>query len=382
MKSTQISPQNPDNRLLTNITYCTTSLANTVGFHSLEWDRQFIPAVSTCGNAYDRWMPVGMPKIPDKLLDVAFYLYNSVDSAQKGENYGGTGFIASLPFQTDPSKCTIYGVTNWHVAVRDGFSTIRLNNTDGTFDIRKHDPSEWLFDTKYDIAVIPLRPSPSLQLQQVLGDQFVTEDYDIGIGDDVFMVGRFVDHDGVATNRPALRFGNISIMPAPIEQPNGSFADSFCVDVHSRTGFSGSPVFVYNIDENQFYYERDDAPPKREIFLKLLGIHWGQFPELYEIKDGELKVITSATDDLDGKYIKGLSGMTCVLPAWAIMEVLNKKEIVQHRKNVEAELRARDSKPVAEVAQIPIAESDDTPSNKEDFDRLLKSAVTNPPTDD
>ena len=25
----------------------------------------------------------------------------------------------------------------------------------------------------------------------------------------------------------------------------------------------------------------------------------------------------------DGKYIKGLSGMTCVLPAWSILEVLD-----------------------------------------------------------
>jgi len=350
----------------------TISLENTVGFHSLEWSRQLIPAVSTCGNIYNRWVRVGMPRIPDRMLDTAFYLYADADSAQKGEKFGGTGFIVSLKSEVDPSKSTLYGVTNWHVAVKKGFSTIRLNNKDGTFDIRKHDPSEWIFDTKYDVAVIPLLPSPSMQIQQVLGEVFVVENDDIGIGDDVFMVGRFVDHAGVATNRPALRFGNISIMPAQIEQSNGSYADSFCVDVHSRTGFSGSPVFVYNTNKEQFYYESSDAPLERECFLKLLGIHWGQFPEEWEIKDGEVKAIINAQDDLEGKYIKGLSGMTCVLPAWTIMEVLNKDEIVQHRKMVDADTQVPRNKPVSEVAQ-------DTKGNDQRRDELLETMLNTPP---
>lgn len=353
---------------------CTISLVNTVGFHSLEWDRRPVPAVSTCGNIYDRWVPTGMPKIPDKLLDVAFYLYDSVESAQKGENYGGTGFIVALTSEVDPSQSTLYGITNWHVAVRDGFSTIRLNNTDCTFDIREHDPSEWVFDPKYDIAVIPLMPSPSLQIQQVLDDVFITEDDDIGIGDDVFMVGRFVDHDGVATNRPSLRFGHISIMPAPIEQVSGHLTDSFCVDIHSRTGFSGSPVFVYNTSKEQFYYETSGAPPERKTFLKLLGIHWGQFPEEWEIKDGEVKVASNASDDLDGKYIKGLSGMTCVLPAWAIMEVLNKDEIVQHRKRVDSATKAARNKPVSEVAKVTATKGEDQYG-----DEILETMLNTPP---
>ena len=48
-----------------------------------------------------------------------------------------------------------YAVTNWHVAVRDGFSTIRINTNDG-IDVFEFEPHEWHFLPEYDIAVIPM----------------------------------------------------------------------------------------------------------------------------------------------------------------------------------------------------------------------------------
>ena len=59
------------------------------------------------------------------------------------------------------------------------------------------------------------------------------------------MVGRFVDHDGGPTNLPAARFGNISIGPSKIRSELGKYVDTICLDTNSRTGFSGSPVYVY-----------------------------------------------------------------------------------------------------------------------------------------
>jgi hypothetical protein len=62
----------------------------------------------------------------------------------------------------------------------------------------------------------------------------------------------------------------------------------------------------------------------RQMFL-LLGIHFAQFPEMWEdTSKGKLRHNESHEPLLtDGKYIKGLSGMTCVLPAWSIIDVLN-----------------------------------------------------------
>jgi hypothetical protein len=46
------------------------------------------------------------------------------------------------------------GVTNWHVAVRDGYSVIRANTPDGNTEILEYDPADWLCKPKgHDVAV-------------------------------------------------------------------------------------------------------------------------------------------------------------------------------------------------------------------------------------
>ncbi len=72
------------------------------------------------------------------------------------------------------------------------------------------------------------------------------QDYDLGIGDDVYTVGRFVNHDGKQRNNPVVRFGNIAQMPIePIKQDDGHLQDSYLVECKSVAGYSGSPVFAY-----------------------------------------------------------------------------------------------------------------------------------------
>ncbi|HEY1735856.1 MAG TPA: hypothetical protein VGG12_04355, partial [Methylovirgula sp.] len=163
-----------------------------------------------------------------------------------------------------------------------------------------------------------------------------------------FMVGRFIDHDGGELNQPALRFGNISMNPTPIVQGNGVKAEAYCIDLHSRSGYSGSPVFVYRTPQQDL-----DPPPPRKTpnlgltlqpplatFFLVLGIHFAQFPELWEVtSNGKLKKESDAPKEpllTDGQYIKGLSGMTCVLPAWTIRKVLNMDVLKRMRAENEA----------------------------------------------
>src|SRR5262245_66692278 len=95
------------------------------------------------------------------------------------------------------------------------------------------------------------------------------------------MLGRFIDHDGGEQNAPAARFGNISLMPSPILQPTQSMSESYCLDMHSRTGFSGSPASVFRTPGNNLATHA--AIDMRERFLYLLGIRWGQLPEPWEL---------------------------------------------------------------------------------------------------
>jgi hypothetical protein len=293
-----------------------------------------------------------MPRIPPKALDLVFYLYHRVEDAREGRDFGGTGFFVEVPSRV-PSRRYFYAVTNWHVACEDGASVIRLNTKGGGTDIFEFGPEEWEFDPRFDIAVMPIALNPEVHAYSVIPapEGFVMQENleraKLGPGDDVFMVGRFVDHDGGAVNRPAARFGNISVMPSPIEQPNGKMADSYCIDLHSRSGYSGSPVFVYRTPGGW-----DLSSPTLELtadtvvltegpkYLALLGIHFAQFPEKWELARPDLIKTESSAVPLirEGAYVKGLSGMTCVLPAWCIYEVLDMPNLKQPREAAEAQL--------------------------------------------
>lgn len=134
------------------------------------------------------------------------------------------------------------------------------------------------------------------------------------------MVGRFIDYDGVQTNQPTLWFGHISIIDAFIKQSDRCSKESFIVDMHSRTGYSGSPVFVYRTIGSYFI-----EPPPGQILTNfgnmftLLGIHFSQFPEVWELRDSLRNKPESETAL---RHVNSLSGMTCVCPAYAIREVL------------------------------------------------------------
>jgi hypothetical protein len=200
---------------------------------------------------------------------------------------------------------------------------------DGKIAIFDFDPIEWHFLPQLgDIAVSPNLPlNEDLHEFSVMGTNFFVTDEmvgskSIGVGDDVFMVGRFVDHDGGTNNVPAVRFGSISVMPTIMkEEPNSHKSESYCIDLHSRTGFSGSPVFVYRTigtDLNEIFRTKTVTLSSGSVFVNLLGIHWGQFPEAWK--------------DAQGNLIRGLSGMTCVIPAKRIVKLLNTEKLRKERQ--------------------------------------------------
>ena len=311
-------------------------------------------AYSRRGVPFARWVPFGMPRIPPKVLDCVIYLYSSEEDARNGVNLGGTGFLVVIRSHL-PGLAWVFAVTNWHVAVQKGFSVIRINTLDGETDIVALEPHEWHFNPRYDIAVAPFNIDRAIHKFSLtdVEDAFVMPEHinfsKIGPGDDVFMVGGFVNHDGGPVNRPSVRFGNISVMPSPIAQPYLGTTDCYCIDMRSRSGYSGSPVFVYRTPGYNL-----EEPPATKIenakvlvagaqYLALLGIHFAQFPEelgIIETKDSK-QDDSSVPIIREGVYVKGLSGMTCVLPAWAILEVLNLPKLKNLRDAVEKAERAR-----------------------------------------
>ncbi|HME23651.1 MAG TPA: trypsin-like peptidase domain-containing protein [Acetobacteraceae bacterium] len=276
-----------------------------------------------------------MPRIPPLLLQSSFYLYETRSDAENGEKIGGTGFFVGIQSDADASVHHTIAVTNWHVAVSGGASVIRVNKAGGGVDIFELEPSDWTFNPmSHDIAAVPIPIGEGHNCTVLTTAMFLTKEratsLEIAPGENVFMVGRFVDHDGKETNVPAVRFGHISMIPgAPIKQSNGASMESYCIDMHSRGGFSGSPVYAYRTTSDDLNATLK-IPSRPQTFLVLLGISWGQFPELWQITpDGSVLQHSEQQDRylIPGKYIKGMSGITCVAPSCAILELLQHNRI-------------------------------------------------------
>ncbi len=265
------------------------------------------------GYPYSVWEnPTVMPKIEDKYLENPIYFYASRDDAEKGEKQGGCGFIVGVltPGATEHFYPTVYAVTNHHVAITEAFTFIRINTNDGNFDILETKADSWIAHGEDDLAVCPIKPSLEKHNFRLVGMQdFLTEElqkrHNIGPGDEIFMVGRYTEHAGMKQNLPIARFGNISMSPnEPLENLLHKKTSLFLCEVRSVSGFSGSPVFVYDTP-----YNRSGA--RSEPFYHfLLGIDCGHLPV----------------------YEEPLSaGISAIIPAWRIMEIINRPELVELR---------------------------------------------------
>jgi hypothetical protein len=385
-----------------------------ISWWDLEFDRVAVPFLSTAGVPQTKWVKVGMPRIPQNVINGVFYLYRDRADADAGRNPGGTGFVVRYDgtFTEMVPGHHFYGVTNSHVAC-GAFSTIRLNKKDGGTDIIELGPDQWHFiPGKYDVAVVPLTIDDEIhQVSSISTHQFAERPErqsellgnDIGVGEDVFMIGLFIDHNGITTNVPSARFGNISMLPnskAKIEQSNGYKDASYVVDMHSRTGFSGSPVYVYrtfgsdltraaghdfekleieNLEITGTYGNRMVARGGRlraRSLFKLLGILWAQFPEKMEVRDDP--GMNQARRDLlvKGRYIEGMSGMSCVIPSWEIMEVLDMPDLKGLRHpGIVAAKKAAVAKPKPQVADDAPLPNDANPNHREDFNSLVGAAA-------
>jgi hypothetical protein len=345
------------------------------------------------GSPYTRWVPYGMPQLGRYrwMLDFVFFLYESKADALAGKNTGGTGFLVSVPSIRWPTQIHHqHAVTNWHVATQ-GAPVIRINTVSGPPEVFEFGPEEWIFKPKPVLNDVVVSPPLALirnthKAESILLSSLLTtakeKELDINAADDVFMVGRFVDYDGIEVNAPSFRFGHISILSAMIKQPTGAVARSIVVDMHSRTGYSGSPVFVYRTAGSFFFEGGKGQLVGAGHTMELLGIHWGQFPELWELKDKEKLTGAKKSTALitDGKYVDGLSGMTCVVPAQVIRDVLELPELAAMREEEEQkilrEIGENPLGPKAESAGSSVgATTTANPNHREDFMRLLGEAA-------
>jgi len=347
-----------------------------------------------------------MPRLDERYLNCVVYLYPCEDAAEKGERIGGTGFLIGSPVANlDHQVVTTFLclVTNKHVA-EAGNSVVRSNTKSGKMDTFTLDERNWIYHPAgddlavYPLGLAPLHPYPYMDAG---GLNCVTrssiEGLDIGIGDEVFTVGRFIGREGAKINIPALRFGNISQMPVePILMDDGFRQDCFLVEVRSLSGYSGSPVFLYVPPQARL--ERYSADAQESLFQqfpmlrrKRRNMDFGFGPILLGVSfcyfgDRE-RVRTGATDKpMHDWYVRSNSGMMGVIPGWKLNDLILGTELMKITDEIGKDLFEVSKKSgvtlTSATEQEGDSSSDANPTHQEDFTRLVGVAARKPPQAD
>lgn len=236
-----------------------------------------------------------------------------------------------------------YAVTAAHVieGIRDapgsdGNVYLRLNTDSGRARWAVSTVDQWVMhptDTSVDVAALsfgPMREFDHLAfLMSGAATNEVIADQRIGVGEEVFLTGLFVNHSGTARNIPIVRLGAIAAMPEePVRTQRGSI-DAYLIEARSIGGLSGSPVFVHlgivRFMDGQVRHAQTDHGPY--YLLGLMHGHW--------------QVATSTIDGLEPDGLREETvnmGIGIVVPAEKIVEVLDHPTLKEPR---EAETRQR-----------------------------------------
>jgi hypothetical protein len=238
---------------------------------------------------------------------------------------------------------------------------VRINADDGGFQLIRTSHESWFIGEKDDLAIMPAEfQSKGLNVGVIPVEAFLTkemiEQHSIGPGNEVFVTGRFVHHEGKAKNTPTVRFGNISMMPGePFKRPSPDedLEEAFLVEFRSVGGYSGSPVFL--------------CEPPFHLWDKARLLHlWSQSPRLLGIDLGHIhehkRVLKKSNkgkyiEDPNEKYYEANTAMSIVVPAWRLMALLNRPDIVRLRTEEEEKIMSKQPRQTEEESSIALDSS-------------------------
>ena len=146
------------------------------------------------------------------------------------------------------------------------------------------------------------------------------------------MVGRLIQYDGKQRNEPVLRFGNLAMMPYPVMQSTRARRqESFLVEMRSLSGFSGSPVIVHWVTVGT--RPEPERPRGGVLYASLvtnkawlLGVDWGFVQAASDVHGSQ-----------DDRRLAN-SGMSAVVPAWKLAELLDRREFIVAREREEKKI--------------------------------------------
>lgn len=262
--------------------------------------------------------------IPDEVRKcVVFIGYRMADGSMR---MAGSGFFLGKDIEGDRAA-QVFLVTAKHVL--DGIRGLGLNEIHVRANLKNGEATwlkcdgEWIFhpeSTAVDVAMLKTGIPAELDHLAIPFNLCATEEtlaaHEVGLGDEVFVVGLFRHHSGNTKNIPIVRVGNLAAMAEErvVTQHFGPM-DAYLIEARSIGGLSGSAVFlnlgVVRSVRGQIKYARSGP-----IFF-LLGLIHGHFDVPSSSMDN------SEMDDGSGLTTAKINtGMAIVVPTHKIFEAI------------------------------------------------------------
>ena len=264
--------------------------------------------------------------IPSEIKSIATYIFIN-NGGKLIPN--GTGFFVGLKNPSKQNNFSLYLVTAKHVLCTPGATQvldkiyIRLNKKGGGSEIggiplSAQGAKKTVFfhtDTSVDLAVIPVLPDEKKFDFKFISDEYIMpkEEFTNRIlyeGAEVFFPSLFFPYTGVGELYPCVRFGRVALLTDKKIEWQGKSADIYLAETGSCGGNIGAPVFFYPVSGGQ-------------PILKLAGIMERSFGN----EPLEIKIIEQRKASIPFSNV----GISAVIPAYKLYEVLFSEELKQQR---------------------------------------------------
>lgn len=252
--------------------------------------------------------------------------------------FGGTAFIVGV--HTDEHFGLAHIVTAKHVAeaIQPAEAVIAMNAKDGLPRYLRTGGQRWFYHPtepeSVDVAILPFG-SPRFReydISWIPEDIFATDgriaEFDIGLGDEIVIIGLFTRFFGRKQLVPLVRTGNIAMMPKE-KLPISGFGEmeAYLAEGRSIGGLSGSPVFVRNTVKTPMQTaDRSPAYMSGLGRFHLLGLMHGHW---------DLPISFSPSEQAEAVNM----GVSIVVPAKKILETLYHPDLVAMRKSFIDEMK-------------------------------------------
>lgn len=306
-------------------------------------------------------------RIADELVKSVGFVsrYDPLPNGSASIEFGGTAFIVGI--QMDERIGLAHLVTAKHVAeaIEPAEAVIAMNAKDGEPLFLRTGDTPWFYHPtekeSVDVAVIPFGSVrfADYDITWIPEGMFATDKrlahFDIGLGDEIVVVGLFTRFFGASRLTPIVRTGNIAMMPKDrVPVRNFGPIEAYLAEGRSIGGLSGSPVFVRHTLKLPVNTKNGPENVSGLGSFHLLGLMHGHWDVPASFSDAEQAEAVNM-------------GVSIVIPAKKILEALYHPELVAMRKEHYEKNKEMQGK-------LPETDGVIKPFTQADFEAALKKA--------